>query len=122
VITKAADLVTRARTAVDYDYQGKVIDSHALEMPTRFSRQLTQVMYGAQAIGLSRRDSIKLAIRCARDSVPPMRLLIIRDLEANGESPTNEVRKRLDKPFSTVDRQLQSLHQLGVCTMREQDD
>ena len=36
----AADLVTLARTGVDYDYRGDVIDSHAPEMPTRFVKQL----------------------------------------------------------------------------------
>ena len=125
VITDAADLVTRARTAVEYDYSGNVIDSHALEMPTRFSRQLAQVVFGAQAIGLSRREAIKLAIRCARDSVPPMRLAIIRDLEQNQDehgTSAGGVRKRLDKPHMTVKRQLESLHQLGVCTMREQGE
>ncbi|MGH3635439.1 MAG: bifunctional DNA primase/polymerase, partial [Mycobacterium sp.] len=37
----AADLVTRARTGVEYDYRGDVIDAHAPEMPTRFAKQLT---------------------------------------------------------------------------------
>jgi hypothetical protein len=31
----AADLVTRARTGVEFDYRGDVIDAHAPEMPTR---------------------------------------------------------------------------------------
>ena len=122
VITDAADLVTRARTAVDYDYSGNVIDSHALEMPTRFAKQLAQVVFGGQAIGLSRREAIKLAIRCARDSVPPLRLAIIRDLENHPDSAAGDVRKRLDKPYVTVKRQLDSLHLLGVCTAKEADE
>ena len=47
----AADLVTRARTGVEYDYRGDVIDAHAPEMPTRFAKQLAQVVRGAVAIG-----------------------------------------------------------------------
>ena len=35
----AADIVTYARTAVERDYRGDVIDSHAPEMPTRFVKQ-----------------------------------------------------------------------------------
>lgn len=40
VLLAAADLVTLARTGVEYDYRGDVIDAHAPEMPTRFAKQL----------------------------------------------------------------------------------
>jgi hypothetical protein len=43
----AADIVTMARTAVERDYQGEVIDAHAPEMPTRFAKQLVQMVRGA---------------------------------------------------------------------------
>src|SRR5262245_48757829 len=79
-ILNAADLVTLARTAVDTDYRGDVIDAHAPEMPTRFARQLTQLFRGAVVIGLDRTDAIRLVIRCARASMPPLRLAIIDDL------------------------------------------
>ncbi len=118
-IVRAADLVTRARTAVDFDYRGDVIDCHALEAPTRFAKQLTQVVRGAVAIGLSRNAALRLAIRCARDSMPPMRLAIIDDLAGHPYATTTEVRRRLDKPRATVDRQLQALHTLGVLTVEE---
>jgi hypothetical protein len=38
-----ADLVTRARTPVERDYQGNPAFAHALEMPTRFAKQLVQL-------------------------------------------------------------------------------
>src|SRR5262249_29952982 len=41
-LLRAADLVTMARTAVERDSRGNVIDAHAPEMPTRFAKQLTQ--------------------------------------------------------------------------------
>ena len=44
----AADLVTLARTGVEYDYRGDVIDAHAPEMPTRFAKQLTQIVRGGR--------------------------------------------------------------------------
>ena len=75
----AADLVTLARTGVEYDYRGDVIDAHAPEMPTRFAKQLAQMVRGAVAIGMDRDDALRLAIRCARDSMPPLRLPIIDD-------------------------------------------
>ena len=115
----AADIVALARTAVDFDYRGDPIDAHAPEMPTRFAKQLAQVVRGAVAIGLVRNDAMRLAIRCARDSMPPVRLAILDDVAAHPASSTNEVRKRLDMPRNTVDRQLQALHLLRVLTVDE---
>ncbi len=117
----AADIVTIGRTAVDYDYRGDVIDSHAPEMPTRFAKQLAQVVRGAVAIGIDRVDALRLAVRCARDSMPPLRLAILLDVATHPGSTTTEVRRRIDKPRATVDRQLQSLHMLGLldCTENE---
>lgn len=118
-VLRAADLVTLARTGVDYDYRGDVIDSHAPEMPTRFAKQLAQLMSGAVAMGMDRADTLRLAIRCARDSMPPLRLAIIDDLAVNPHSRPGEIRRRLEKPKATVDRQCQALHILGVLTCDE---
>jgi len=116
----AADVVTLARTGVEYDYRGDVIDAHAPEMPTRFAKQLAQVVRGGIAIGLPRDDALRLAIRCARDSMPPMRLAILDDVATYPDSSTADVRKRLGKPRATVDRQLQALHMLGVLAVAEE--
>jgi hypothetical protein len=59
LLLAAADLVTLARTGVEFDYQGDVIDAHAPEMPTRFAKQLVQVMRGACAIGLDRTEALR---------------------------------------------------------------
>jgi hypothetical protein len=120
VIVAAADLVTRARTAVEYSMSGDIIDAHALEMPARCAKQLAQVVRGALAIGIDRAAALRLAIRCARDSMPPLRLAIIDDVAKHPHSSTAQVRKRIDKPYTTVDRQLQSLHMLGVLTCTEE--
>ena len=121
VLLAAADLVTLARTGVEYDYRGDVIDAHAPEMPTRFAKQLAQVVRGGTAIGMDRTDALRLAIRCARDSMPPLRMAIIDDIAAHPDSSTAEVRKRISKPRATADRQLQALHILGVLECDEQE-
>lgn len=118
----AADLVTLARTAVEYDFRGDVIDAHAPEMPTRFAKQLAQIVRGAVAVGIARDKAIRLAIRAARDSMPPLRLEIVDDLAEHPNSTTADVRKRLGKPRATVDRQLQALHMLNVLEVDEQED
>lgn len=118
----AADLVTLARTAVERDRQGNVTYAHAAEMPTRFVKQLTQIVRGAAAIGMDRADAMRLAIRCARDSMPPLRLEILKDLTVHSDSTPTEVRKRLDKPHNTIDRELQALQMLKLVTLDEKPD
>ena len=117
----AADLVTLSRTAVERDYRGDVIDAHAPEMPTRFAKQLAQIVRGAVSLGMPRPDALRLAVRCARDSVPPIRLRIIDDIAANPGASTADVRKRLGMPRATVDRELQALNMLGVLSVDESD-
>lgn len=121
VMLAAADVVTLARTGVEYDYRGDVIDAHAPEMPTRFAKQLTQVLRGGVAVGMTRTAAMRLAIRCARDSMPPIRLAILDDIGVHPHSTTADVRKRLDKPRATIDRQLQALHMLGVLACDEEE-
>ncbi len=121
ILLAAADLVTLARTGVEYDYRGDVVDAHAPEMPTRFAKQLTQVVLGGCALGMPRTAALRLAVRCARDSMPPLRLAIVDDIAAHPDSSTADVRKRLGKPRATVDRQLQALHMLGVLVCQEEE-
>jgi len=118
-IGAAANIVTLCRTGVDFDYRGDVIDAHQPEMPTRFAKQLVQMMRGAVAVGMDRGGAFQLAIRCARDSMPPLRLAVLDDVAANPHSRTVDVRRRLNKPRNTVDRQLQALHILGVLDCEE---
>lgn len=119
-ILAAADIVTLARTAVDLDYRGNVVDSHAPEMPTRFAKQLAQLFRGAVALGLPRDAALALAIRCARDSMPPLRLEVLEDVAANPWARLSDIVKRVQKPRPTVDRQLQALHLLEILTIDEE--
>jgi hypothetical protein len=121
-ILLAADIVTLARTGVETDYRGNIIDAHAPEMPTRFAKQLAQVMRGALAVGMDRPEAMALVIRCARNSMPPLRLAILEDVAANPGSRIVDVRRRLQRPRATADRALQALHVLGllVCDEEEQ--
>ena len=55
-----------------------------------------------------------VALRCARDTMPPLRLQVLADVAAHPQSPTSDVVKRLQLPRQTVDRTLQELHLLGL--------
>ena len=121
-IGNAADLVTLCRTAVEFDYRGDIIDRHEPEAPTRFAKQLVQMFRGAVAIGMNRPDALRLALRCARDSMPPLRLAVLEDVAKHPHSRTADVARRLDKPRNTVDRQLQALQMLEVLTRDDVED
>src|SRR5262249_24094074 len=101
-LIKLANIVTWVRTAVQRDYRGEVIDAHALEMPTRFPKQLTQLVRGGVAIGLSPEEAMRLARRCARDTIPPLRLKILLDLAAHPKSRPLEVARRITRPRTSV--------------------
>lgn len=114
-----ADLVTMGRTAVERDYQGNVVDAHQPEMPTRFAKMLGQITRGGLALGMSPARALSAAARAAGDSMPPLRLAILADLAAHPNSRTSDVRVRLQRPRSTVDRELQALHVLGLAVLGE---
>jgi hypothetical protein len=113
-LKKAAEIVTMARTAVERSQQGNIVDAHAPEMPTRFAKQLTQVVRGGVAIGLPRAAAMRLAIRCAKDSIPPLRLAILLDVAANPASRPGDTCQRIGKPWMTVRREMEALTTIGI--------
>ena len=115
-----ADLVTRARTAVERDYQGNPAFAHALEMPTRFAKQLVGIVQGGLSLGMTRDYAMGAAVRCAADSMPPLRRRVLGDIASHPISPTAEVVKRLQLPRQTVDRVLQELHLLGLLVVADE--
>lgn len=109
-----ADIVTLARTAVERDFQGNVVQAHAPEMPTRFLKQLGQIMRGGIALGMDRAEALDVAIRCAGDSMPPLRLVVLGDVLAHPKTLYGETANRLQLPRKSIDRVMQELHLLGV--------
>jgi hypothetical protein len=116
-LVDAADIVTLCRTGVEFDHQGDVSTAHAPEMPTRFAKQLTQIIRGGVAIGLPRQQGMQLALRCARDSIPPLRLEILLDVANSRNTKAGDIRKRIKKPWRTVKRQIDALAMLGALVM-----
>jgi hypothetical protein len=119
-LIKAANIVTFSRTPVERDYKGDPIDAHAPEMPTRFAKQLAQLVRGGLALGMRREAAMRLALRCARDSFPPLRSEILLDLARNPATRTVDVSKRIVKPYRTVRRELEALHTLGLLRCDEE--
>jgi hypothetical protein len=119
-LVAAANIVTYARTAVERDCRGDVVDAHAPEAPTRFAKQLAQMVRGGVAIGMTEPAAMRLALRCARDSIPQLRLAVLLDLVDSPNSRATEVCKRVVRPYRTVRRELEALHTLGLLTCTEE--
>lgn len=119
LILDLADVVTLARTAVERDYAGNVVQAHAPEMPTRFAKQLGQLVRGGIALGMTHERALGIAARCAGDTMPPIRLAVLLDVADHPMSTTAQVVKRVQMPRKTVDRVLQEMHLLGLLTVDE---
>ncbi len=114
VLLQAADLVTLSRTAVETDFRGEPLEAHAPEMPTRYAKQLGQIVRGSLAIGMTKEQAIRAALRVARDSVPPFRLACLEYVLANPGSSSRSVAKGIGKPGTSTDRTLQALNAIGL--------
>ena len=114
-ILVAANLVTLARTAVEFDYRGDVVDAHAPEAPTRFAKQLTQVMRRHRYRAVTR---IRVAPRdpSRPRSLPPIRLAIIDDLAKHPYSTPTDVRRHLGRPKA---RLVPEISIKGTCTQMD---
>jgi hypothetical protein len=89
-------------------------------MPTRFAKQLAQMVRGGLALGMDRRAALRLALRCAADSVPQLRIEILLDLANNPRGRAIDVSRNLTKPYRTVRRELEALHMLGLLRCDEE--
>jgi len=117
-----ATLVTWARTAVIMDSKGNVLDAHAREAPARLTKQLLQLYRGSRLLGRDNVASEQLVLRVARDTIPPPRLRLLLVLPNADEAPmtTSEVVTLVNRPRTSVDRELQALQALGLVTVSEE--
>lgn len=113
-LLKAANIVTQARTAVERDNYGNVLYAHAPEMPTRFAKVLGQLVRGCVALGTSIEHGEHVSMRVARDCLPPLRLLVLRDLHTNPAAYVSAVAQRVQRPRKTIERSINELYALGL--------
>src|SRR5690606_9997833 len=114
-----ADVVTRARTPVERDRSGAPLFAHALEMPTRFAKQLAQIARGGLALGMPRERAMDVAVRAAGDTMPPVRRDVLGAIVDHPMSRIADVARRANVPRSSVRRTLDDLHLLGFLDVEE---
>lgn len=118
-IVQAAELAAHIRSTVDTDFKGDVVQAHEPEGSARLTKQLAQLFRGVCLIGGTRERALELALRCARDSVPPLRLRILEYMEANANQTTYQIAKGLQEPRTSTDRHIQALIALGLVEYSE---
>lgn len=122
-MVNAALLTTWMRTYVALNYRGEPQSADTPESATRFAKQLTQIFRGGLAIGLSRPDALRIAIRVGRDSAPPMRLKVLEHLaEIAVWTTPAQVAQKLDIPWDAAKNTLNALLLLGLATTSKEVD
>ncbi len=121
-LAAVATLVTWARTAVITDGKGNVLDAHAREAPARLTKQLLQLYRGSRLLGRDNVASEQLVLRVVETPSRPPRLRLLLVLPNADEAPltTSEVVTLVNRPRTSVDRELQALQALGLVTVSEE--
>lgn len=115
-----ADLVALLRVKVerDYDMRRSIISIGTLELPTRISAGLAQIIRTHQAIftgELPIDDSLRLARRVARDTIPTTRRQVLHYVPIQGKGAQfGDILRESRIPRTTLQRTLEELVALDV--------
>ena len=110
-----ANLAVRCRSAVERDGYSREIElvPHA-ELPARLVKVLARMMAGLDAIGAERRQSWELVTKMALDSIPALRLAVIRKLSDSDKLETDAIGVAVGHPTQTTRRALEDLEAHGI--------
>ena len=121
-----ADIVTHARSAVIRDgYKQEIEFVPEPEAPARFAKALAQLKAGIEQIGASPVQTWRIVRKTAFDSMPALRLMVIKALYAKGlygsnaSMSTTDVAKECRHPTRTVRRTLEDLTVLRLVQRTE---
>jgi len=116
-----ADIVTRARSGVARDYQSRdILYLPEPEAPTRFAKQIAQLMAAMIRIGVEGSEAWRLAQKVGWDSVPAVRTSLLRILStAECALSRAEVQEFSGLPETTVRRVEEDLVVLGLVDRRK---
>jgi hypothetical protein len=105
-----ATLACRCRSPVIRGSYGREIELvPGAESPTRLVVTLKRLHDGLLAIGIAEMETLRLLARIALDSVPALRLKVLRAVLDLGKPDTTAVAARVSYPSNTARRQLEDL-------------
>jgi len=107
--------VARCRSAVERDaYRREIELIPGAEAPTRLSVTLCRLFLGLLTAGVDRPRAWRVIRRIALDSMPALRLAVLRELLNRGETGTGDLARALGYPTQTTRRTLEDLGVYGV--------
>ena len=114
-IYKAARVLARGRSAVSRDRYTKDVDSPAGsgEIPTRVTGQLLLIALACQEMGSDEVEVRRIVYRMCLDSMPGIRMRIIRGL-CRGNQTTDELKKIVRMSPPTIKGYLEDMEYLGL--------
>jgi hypothetical protein len=118
-----ADIVTRARSGVARDRQTRdILYLPEPEAPTRFAKQIAQLMAAALAIGVDETEAWRLAEKVGWDSVPAVRSAVICLLARYADEPLaySDLEEKTGLPKTTVRRVVEDLVVLGLASHQKE--
>jgi hypothetical protein len=105
-----ATLVARGRSSVERDGHTREIELvPEAEAPTRLVIVLDRLLAGLDVIGLDRADAWRVVTTTALDSVPALRMRVLRELELAGRASTTDLADAVRHPAGTTRRALEDL-------------
>jgi hypothetical protein len=106
---------TAVRSAVERDGYTRDIELVPdMEAPARLGNQLRGILDGLDVIGVDRHEAWPIVAKAAVDSVPSLRLKVIRSLLFREWVSTTDVEKATGYPNKTTRRTLEDLHAHGL--------
>jgi hypothetical protein len=115
-IFASARFLAKARSHVSRDRFSREIDApvESTEVPTRVTAQLLLIGIACQEVTEGTEDDVRrIVYRVCLDSMPGIRLRVIRSIVAGNET-SDEISKHIQMSSTTVKRYLEELQFLGV--------
>lgn len=124
VLVAASSFVVHARSAVHRDSYSRDIEIiHAAEGPARLVKQLLALRQGLVAIGVPDAAALRITVKAAYDSMPPIRLDVIRMLaEETDVISTRAIGDALGYPTGTSRRACEDLAAHGLVVRSGADE
>jgi DNA-binding transcriptional ArsR family regulator len=72
------------------------------------------MIQGALALGIPLDASFNMAMRCVRDSIPPIRLEVMHYLNRHPEASVNDIMYDIQRPWNAIDKAVQALYSAGM--------
>jgi hypothetical protein len=114
-IVRVSRYATQGRTGVERDgYSREIVVVPELEVPTRFAKAVASLASALMSMGYTEAAALETVARVGRDSIPPVRVLVLGQLIDVETVTTADISNATDLPISTVRLVAEDLTAIGL--------